>query len=96
MFTLYSSQVRGRICDRDPAFKSVRLTCDLARYYEDQVHRDTNTDNGDRVYQAGAQEEGRLQLGSQFRLTGGALDQLAAQQAYADSGTKAIMMAAAM
>ena len=59
------------------------LTC----YNEDQVHRDTNTDNGDRVYQACAEEEGYLQFGSQFGLTCRAFNHLSAQQAYTDSGT---------
>ena len=60
------------------------LTCNN----EDQVHRDTNTDNGDRVDQASAQEEGYLQLGSQFRLACRTFDQLATQQANTDRGTQ--------
>ena len=56
-----------------------RLTC----YNEDQVHRDTDTDNGDRVYQAGAKEEGHLQFGRQFRLACRAFDELTTEQAHA-------------
>jgi hypothetical protein len=55
---------------------------------EDQVHGDTDTDNGDSVHQAGTQEESCLQLGRELRLAGRTLDQLSAEQAYTDCGTQ--------
>tara|TARA_R110002073_G_scaffold222205_2_gene382413 strand:+ start:180 stop:431 length:252 start_codon:yes stop_codon:yes gene_type:complete len=61
---------------------------ELTRDNENQVHSDTNTDNGDRVYQTSAQEEGHLQFGGQFRLAGRALDELATQQTNAYRGTQ--------
>ena len=47
-------------------------------------------------FQASAQEKSHLQLWSQFRLAGRALNQLAAQQADTNGGTEATEMALTM
>jgi hypothetical protein len=62
----------------------VELTSDN----EYQVHCDTNTNNGDRVYQAGRKKEGDLQFWSQLRLSRRTLDKLSTQQAHPDRGTQ--------
>ena len=55
---------------------------------ENQVHPDTNTNNGDGVDQAGTEEEGYLQFRRQLGLTSRTFDQLTTQQTNTDSGAQ--------
>src|SRR5690606_7025360 len=54
---------------------------------EDQVHGDTDGDDGDGVDQTGEQEHFALQHGAELGLTGGAFDQFATEKAHTQGGT---------
>src|SRR5690606_23550953 len=54
---------------------------------EDEVHGDTNTDDGDRIDQTGKQEHFALQHGAKFGLTGSTFDEFATEQTHTQGST---------